>query len=81
MKTIHKYTLTPFILMPKGAEILHIAHQEGLLTIWALVNPEKEEEERKFRIAGTGWNIFDNEKHLSTYQDGELVWHVFEVLD
>ena len=81
MKTIHKYMLVPFTSMPKGAEILHIAKQDEFLRIWALVDPANELEERKFRILGTGWATAEEGlQHLATYQDGEYVWHVFEVI-
>lgn len=83
MKTIYKYTLDSqdFTLnLPKGAEILTIKLQNNIPTLWALVNPMTVTEERHICIVGTGWQVEDNMKYITTYMDGYFVWHVFELI-
>jgi hypothetical protein len=85
MKTIYKYPLTLSdnpISMIKGAEILTVKLQNGTPTLWALVDTnEYLEESRLIVIRGTGHNIEDNAKHITTYMDDPFVWHVFELTD
>jgi hypothetical protein len=45
-----------------------------------LVNPNDELEERHICIVGTGWDLDDNMKYITTYIDGYFVWHIFELL-
>lgn len=84
MKTIWKYTLDRVDLrwleMPVGAKILHVAMQNGEVTIWAVVLPNAEREKRAFRVVGTGNPFPDADKwaHIGTVFDGPFVWHVFE---
>ena len=83
MKTIYKYTLDSqdcTLHLPKGAEILTIQLQNGIPTLWALVNPMTVTEERHICIVGTGWQVEDNMKYITTYMDGYFVWHVFELI-
>ena len=82
-KTIWKFQLEPVISMPKGAEILTVQTQAGTPFVWALVNPEAENEYRYFDIFGTGHNVpvgTEVMKYVATYQlhGGNLVFHVFE---
>lgn len=71
------------VYMPKDAKVLCVQVQNGQPCIWASVNPDKELEERQFRIAGTGHTIEDGivDNYIGTVQlhDGKLVFHVFEV--
>jgi hypothetical protein len=83
MKTIYKYTLDSqdcTLNLPKGAEILTIKLQNNIPTLWALVNPMTVTEERHICIVGTGWQVEDNMKYITTYMDGYFVWHVFELI-
>jgi hypothetical protein len=46
-----------------------------------LVNPNTSElEGRHICIVGTGWDVEDNMKYITTYMDGYFVWHVFELI-
>ena len=97
MKTIWKFSTLPggdfrekFTLqMPIGAEILTIQtdQKNNHPTIWAIVDPEAEVEDRHFELYGTGHTIDDNtwikRKYIGTYQyqKGEFVGHVFETLN
>jgi hypothetical protein len=83
MKTIYKYTLDSkdcTLQLPKGAEILTIKLQNNIPTLWALVNPMTVTEERHICIVGTGWQVEDNMKYITTYMDAYFVWHVFELI-
>jgi len=90
MMTIWKYNLGIQdyleIDMPIGADILDMQMQHGIPTLWALVDPEAKEIKRKFIIRGTGHDIdgelYENMYFIGTFQmdDGNLIFHVFEVL-
>ena len=83
MKTIYKYTLDSqdcTLHLPKGAEILTVQLQNGIPTLWALVNPMTVTEERHICIVGTVWDVEDTMKYITTYMDGYFVWHVFELI-
>jgi len=83
MKTIYKYTLDSqdcTLQLPKGAELLTVQLQNGIPTLWALVNPMTVTEERHICIVGTGWDVEDNMKYITTYMDGYFVWHAFELI-
>ena len=60
-KTIFKYqipTLEKFTLkLPKGAEIIRVDHIGGLNWLWAVVDTNAPDEERKFRAFKTGGAI------------------------
>jgi hypothetical protein len=92
MKTIHKFavTLTPGIvqvLMPKNAEILTFQHDaSGHPKLWALVDPAKPMQERRFEICWTGKSIQDLpsgmiRKYIGTVLTGPIVSHLFELTE
>jgi hypothetical protein len=85
-KKVLKYHILPDMMevkMPKGAEVLTIQCQNDVPTIWALVNPNAEKEERYFELFGTGHDVPCDmgieRKYINTFQmkDG-LVFHLFE---
>jgi len=85
-KSVYKYDLLPDdrvrVMMPKGAEILHVDCQSsGTISIWALVNLDSELIERFFLIRGTGHNCdnLQGRKFLGTVLDRQLglVWHIW----
>ena len=83
-KSIWKFPLDggvgPMVVeMPKGAEVLNAQIQGTAIVVWALVDIEATEgETRSFRIYGTGWADVEG-RYISTIQDGQFVWHVYEV--
>lgn len=86
MRTIWKYPIVAQdyfeIEMPKDAEVLCVQLQHDTPCIWALVDPEKKRETKRFRLAGTGHLIKEeNLKYIGTFQlyEGELVFHLFEL--
>lgn len=75
------------LLMPEHSQVLSVQVQHEQLTLWALVNPDNEECERKFLIFGTGHEIEEPGQdeyydYIGTVQamGGQLVWHIFEVI-
>jgi hypothetical protein len=84
MKKIFKYPLNSqdcTLKLPKGAEILTVKLQNETPTLWAVVNDNTSEvEERHICIIGTGWDVEDNMKYITTYIDGYFVWHIFELI-
>lgn len=84
-KAVWKYPLEiadgQNLMMPEGAEILTAQMQGGILSLWALVNPEAPMQRRVIEILGTGNPASDVErKYIATAQmaGGLLIWHVFE---
>lgn len=65
--------------MPIDANPLHFDMQNGILCLWALVDPAKPLCKFKFRMAGTGHEIDTCGAYINTLilQDGRLVFHFF----
>lgn len=93
MRTIWKYELsTPInsIQMPMGAQILTAQFQGDDLCIWALVDSERQMEERIFERHVTGGNVGPAphtciRKYIGTVQTlishMVIVFHVFELVN
>lgn len=68
--------------MQKDAEILTVMMQYGSPYIFAMVDPSKDKEKRKFIVLREG-NSFDVniEKYIGSYKSygGSFIWHVFEI--
>lgn len=89
MKKIFKYELPVIggpnaIMMPRGAQILHIGHQGDpeRICIWALIDPNEPTDMAKtFYIVGTGHELPEPARwtFLGTVNlhPMPLVWHVF----
>lgn len=81
------------IEMPAFAEILHVDVQNDVPAIWAIVDPRREVETRKFHLYGTGHAMCvgdgtaehstpaQSEAHIGSFmlRNGQLVFHLFEV--
>ena len=87
MKKIFKFPLQVSdlqkISIPKDSTLLTVQVQKGVPCLWALVDTDKETEERFIRIIGTGNLIPENTlRYIGTFQVIENNWfvgHVFEV--
>ncbi len=94
MITIYKYpihpTSNPSIVMPKDAKILTFQSQYDKPFIWALVDTDKQTEQRNFILLATGEPI-DNAlqpyaiskmSYIGTalFGNDNLVFHLFELL-
>lgn len=85
MKTIWKFEIaleaTQAIEMPRGAEIISVQFQHGVMCLWAIVDSNAAAEQRIIQVFGTGHDFkAHNRKHLATLVQGAFVWHVFERL-
>lgn len=82
--TIWKYPLklieTQEILLPLGPKFLCVQVQNGIPTIWVMVNSKAELIGQGFRIIGTGWQLTEEPsgRYLGTFQLDGFVWHLFE---
>ena len=86
MTKVFKYPFNPAdyftLIMPQGAEILHVDVQQHQPCIWAKVDIDAPIVVRKFRMAGTGHELDEDvAEHIGTFfmSDGWLVFHLFEV--
>ena len=90
-RTVWKFPLGPlhgpaYAWLPEGAAILHFDIQGGEPTIWALVDPERPTEQRKFEFVGTGHPLLAERdgfpsSYIGTCFSGLFVWHLFEAKD
>lgn len=91
MKKVFKYAveIDDFfrLRLPKEAQILSFQQQREGLFLWALVDENNIPEMRRFRLAGSGHEITeDNIKYVGTVQYidkhsiAPLVLHLFEIL-
>lgn len=86
-KKVYKYEIpaedTFTMGLPAGSQVLTIQMQHGKPYIWVLLNDQDEWEERRFRLAGTG-HIIDEENldYVGTFQmhGGNLGFHLFEII-
>lgn len=72
------------LLMPQGAQVIHVDVQNSIPCMWAIVDARAPEVYRRFRVYGTGHQLDDLahpvrpiDSYVGTFQD-EGVWHVFE---
>lgn len=65
--------------MPRDAQLLHVEAQDGLITLWALVVPDRKPERRSFVIHGTGHPVDPDSRYVGTALIRPFVWHLFEV--
>ncbi len=83
--TIYKYELqlgATQLLLPMFSQVLDVQMQNGKICLWALQDPEAFKDVRNFLVCGTGGvlNYRPHEiQYLATVQDGQFVWHVFEL--
>lgn len=90
-RAIYKYDLTIAdtisIKLPARAQMLHVGLQNGLVKLWALVQPDNPLTERTILVRGTGHDcstINDMTIYMGTVitgSTGSLVLHFFEKVD
>ena len=86
-KTIWKYTLPrdgqTIEIHEHITEVLHIATQDGVPTLWAIVDPDRPRDGYTEIVAwGTGWplpdDVYQECDYWGTCEDGYgYVWHYF----
>ncbi len=80
---IYKYELRlglTIITVPRHCKFLDTQIQNGVLCMWALVDPNVETTNINVHVVGTGHPLaerFFDMKYNGTVQDGKFVWHVF----
>jgi len=84
VQTVWKYSLALVdgpqpLVMPEGAQLLHVAAQENGPNIWVLCDPDAPRVTRKFVVAGTGHTLPGNTNYIGSCQERIFVWHVFEL--
>jgi len=86
MKTVWKFPLKPTgvqkISMPRDSTILTVQRQDQFLSLWALIETDKEPVDRFFMIAMSGKPLPNKiERYIGTFQVPEqnFVGHIFEI--
>ena len=66
--------------MPRLAQVIHVAVQDGTPCMWARVNPAAEMTTRTFHVHGTGHRVDPTMVHLGSFilLGGRFVGHLFE---
>jgi hypothetical protein len=84
-RSVWKYELEPgenLCWLPRGAEVLSAQAQYDHLCLWARVDPDAPQDQRRFLVVGTGHTLPAGKRlaFIATAQmhGGALVWHVFE---
>ena len=70
------------IRMPRYAKIISAGlDNNDDMCIWAVVNEEREKEERIILVVGTGWSIENCREvgFIGTIRKDPYMWHVLEV--
>ena len=84
MKVVYKYPVSLSVKfsfqIPQYAEVLSVGMQNGSPQMWVLLDPDARGIIRTFSIFGTGCEIsHPNVEYVGTFQNGDLVWHLFEL--
>jgi hypothetical protein len=71
------------INMPKNSDILAVQVQNGVICLWAMVDPFVEKVPKAFHIVCTGRRVGQDieggyASYLGTVQMDQFVWHIFE---
>lgn len=65
--------------MPSIRDIIVLQLQNGVPTLWAVVDPDAQMEDVWFHVIGTDQPMPDkNLSHIGTWQQSYFVWHLFE---
>lgn len=69
------------IRAPMGSRFLSAHNQDEKITVWAIVNSERNQQDYCFNVVGTGWKgeHLNRDNFLGTVllENGSLVFHVF----
>lgn len=82
MKTVLKLQLDPIpgpqrLAMHRGANIIHVAEQAGILTIWYECDNLNTLTAVVFHVIGTGHLVQAGLQHVGTAFVGDFVWHLY----
>lgn len=84
MKTVHKFTVpqigAPFVIETRaGAEPLTAQMQGRQFVFWLRVDESQPVARLQFVAIGTGHPDRWNGEFVATVQDGNFVWHLFQL--
>lgn len=67
--------------LPRGARALSLQVQRGVPCVWWICDPDAPRETRALVVRGTGepFSLLSASLYVGTWQDGNYVWHLFEV--
>lgn len=84
-KVIWKYTFYQIgittVEVPRGAEILSVASQRDVITMWYKCDPKAPKQERFFKMVPTGYECeLDGWicRGIAMTHGGQFVYHIFE---
>lgn len=67
------------LMVPHGGKIVHVANQNNTPTLWIEVNSNHVDEQRTFRMFGTGHPIEPAFwEHVGSCIITPFVWHIYE---
>lgn len=83
MNVIYKYPLaiqrTQPLAVPRDAKILTVQNQNGVPTLWVMLEPRTPAYARTIHMVGTGHGTVDPSLvYIGTTQNDGFVWHWFE---
>ena len=62
--------------------ILYVDEQDGLICVWAVVNPESTKSTKIFYVIGTGQHIpRGTVEHIGSVKQRSFIWHIFRDVD
>lgn len=81
---VFKYDFSEVFRMPIGAKILRIAYQDSKfgsgIKLWAEVDPDADQEIRKFAIVPTGQSVPAKGKYITSYETlNGLMFHIYDI--
>ncbi len=85
MRRVYKYpipsaTKNKFsVALPVMYKFLRVSFQETQLHMWCEVEPDSKTEIVEFQCYGTGQDIAANAFHLTTYDMGPFVFHLYRL--
>lgn len=84
MKVVWKFQLSDDLTVleiPGEAKLLCVQMQEGVPTLWALVDDTQPLRPRAFGLVATGRAVPVGGVYVDTFQASPFVFHVFEVAE
>lgn len=87
MAKIHKFEFGTYealrdgvtVMLPESFEGVHMERRDGVLNLWAQVDPSDPLGPRRFVAVATGRQLPYGFRHVFTYTDGPFVAHIGEV--
>lgn len=84
MKTVYKYQIhtgsESQVSVSRGARVVEVAEQDGVLCLWMEQNPLEVQEIRRFLAVYTGSMVPDHYQYAGTAHMFGMVFHVFEIV-